>query len=223
MDATYAAPYTYSPLFHKEELAWEIFHQLWLGKDCWTNTVLGVPRREHYSSDRNLPYTYGQGDYARTYHPSPWHPAMRVVQDLLLLRLSINFDLCFMNGYVTGQDHLGWHADDSPMIDHQAPIAVVSLGDVRQLWFRPKIMTIGCHICGKLVYEPHGMLCSIPGEMTIKAAQDYQRLCVEKQNVEHGSLLVMAAGMQQTHEHRKPKSDRICSPQMSLTFRKSKP
>lgn len=41
----------------------------------------------------------------------------------------------------------------------------------------------------------------------------------EKLLLEPGSLLIMHAGMQETHEHRIPKCDRICGPRVSLTFR----
>jgi hypothetical protein len=35
----------------------------------------------------------------------------------------------------------------------------------------------------------------------------------------NGSLFIMEAGMQSTHKHRIPKSDKICEPRISLTFR----
>ena len=42
---------------------------------------------------------------------------------------------------------------------------------------------------------------------------------VEKITLGHGSVLVMHAGMQQTHLHRIPKHSRPCGPRISLTFR----
>lgn len=42
---------------------------------------------------------------------------------------------------------------------------------------------------------------------------------VEKFTLGHGSILVMNAGMQQTHQHRIPKHDRPCGTRISLTFR----
>lgn len=42
---------------------------------------------------------------------------------------------------------------------------------------------------------------------------------VEKIRLEHGSLLLMLPGMQQTHYHRIPKHDRPCGPRISLTYR----
>lgn len=41
----------------------------------------------------------------------------------------------------------------------------------------------------------------------------------EKLLLAHGSLLVMSPGMQDTHQHRIPKSNRQCGERISLTFR----
>lgn len=35
----------------------------------------------------------------------------------------------------------------------------------------------------------------------------------------HGSLMIMPAGFQQTHQHKIPKGDRPCGPRVSLTYR----
>lgn len=42
---------------------------------------------------------------------------------------------------------------------------------------------------------------------------------IEKVKLGSGSLFVMPAGMQQTHEHRIPKHSAQCGPRVSLTFR----
>ena len=43
-----------------------------------------------------------------------------------------------MNRYLNQRDHLGWHADDSPEMDDERPIASISLGVEREIWFKPK-------------------------------------------------------------------------------------
>lgn len=45
---------------------------------------------------------------------------------------------CFLNMYEDGTDALGWHADDDPSIDHDKPIAVVTLGQGRMIHYRGK-------------------------------------------------------------------------------------
>lgn len=42
---------------------------------------------------------------------------------------------------------------------------------------------------------------------------------VDRVLLEAGSVLLMAAGMQQTHQHKIPKHEWPCDPRVSLTFR----
>lgn len=49
--------------------------------------------------------------------------------------------------------------------------------------------------------------------------RDRERTFVDKLRLENGSGLIMPAGMQDTHDHRIPKSDRKCGPRISFTFR----
>lgn len=42
---------------------------------------------------------------------------------------------------------------------------------------------------------------------------------IEKLKLKHGSLCLMSAGMQDTHQHRIPKASYECGPRVSLTFR----
>jgi alkylated DNA repair dioxygenase AlkB len=165
----------------------EIFRELtttlpWVRRDS-------TPRMECFYSTVGLPYTYGSGNFSRTYNPEP------VFNDLVM---SINekvklyntdggiFELCFLNRYLTQRDHLGWHADDSPEIAKDKPIVVVTFGAEREIWFK----RIG------------------------KDEND-----VESVLLHHGSVLVMPAGFQQTHLHRIPKSGNVCGERISLTFR----
>lgn len=96
-----------------------------------------TPRDEFYANDTPAAYTYGTGEHARTYEPSPWHPLMLDIRAVLEAHLDTNLDVCFMNRYAGPRDHLGWHADDSPEMDPARPIVTVSLGAVRDIQFRP--------------------------------------------------------------------------------------
>ena len=52
--------------------------------------------------------------------------------------LGVKFEVCFLNGYETsGGGSLGWHADDSESMDDGRPIAIVTLGAEREIWFAP--------------------------------------------------------------------------------------
>ncbi len=107
---------------------------------------LDAPRGEYYSNDHGAPYTYGRGRGVRTYEARPWHPFMLEMRGHIekLLRLDPHckgtgpLDVCFLNRYENERDHLGWHADDSPEMDHERPIAIISLGAERDIEFRLK-------------------------------------------------------------------------------------
>jgi alkylated DNA repair dioxygenase AlkB len=51
-------------------------------------------------------------------------------------QLGVRFNSLLLNRYRNGADRMGWHADDEPELDDQAPIASLSLGVARDLRFR---------------------------------------------------------------------------------------
>ena len=156
----------------------------------------GAPRRECWFNPYGLEYTYGSGEFARTYQAHDLTENDTLAQCLITsfkTRLNTghntSFDCCFVNGYEHGRQHLGWHADDSPEMDMNHPIAVVSLGAAREIWFRHK--------------------------------DDRSGENVSKRMLGNGSLLLMHSGMQRDWQHRIPKSSvQDCGPRLSLTFRK---
>lgn len=111
-------------------------NQLW-DSIAWENRA-GAPRYESWMNDYALPYTYGSGDHARTYEAVAWHPLADEIRGILNETDHTSYDCCFINGYAHQHQHLGWHADDSPEMDHEHPIAVVSFGAPREIWFRAK-------------------------------------------------------------------------------------
>lgn len=153
-----------------------------------------TPRREYYANEAGVPYTYGKGMGRRSYDPSPWHPVMLQIREKLEQHTGTKFEVCFLNGYENQRDHLGWHADDSPEMDDTRPIAIVSLGSEREIWFREQGETRP----GAAVFRPSSLA---------------------KLKLEHGSLCLMAPGMQDTHYHRIPKAGFDCGERISLTFR----
>lgn len=155
-----------------------------------------APRRECWFNPYGQDYTYGTGEHARTYRSHPLAAflggAGEVVYHIMASlndRTGSRYDCCFINGYEHGRQHLGWHSDDSPEMDADHPIATVSLGAEREIWFRP---------------------------VGDKSGEN-----VEKLMLGHGSAAIMAAGMQQTWQHRIPKSPKAdCGPRLSLTYRR---
>lgn len=96
-------------------------------------------RKEYFMSD--LPRSYSYKAYGvegkREYHSSPYTDPVEAI------RRALNdpghaYNVCFLNRYDTQHNQLGWHADDSPEMDHDHPIAVVSFGAEREIWWKPK-------------------------------------------------------------------------------------
>ena len=151
-----------------------------------------TPRMEYFTSTIGRPYTYGKGDFARTYEPNPDVHVITLLTAELKNATGVDYELCFLNRYMDQTQHLGWHSDNSPEIDDARPIAIVSLGVERDIWFR-----------------------KIPGALP----GDPVHTETAKAKLTHGSLCVMAPGMQDTHQHRIPKASWQCGERISLTFR----
>jgi alkylated DNA repair dioxygenase AlkB len=127
-------PWTYIPGFVKDpdaafkalsnELGWE-------RRDS-------TPREEYYCNDLSLDYTYGSGAGRRTYRAKPYHERILAIRSSLEVLTGSTFETCFLNRYLDQSDHLGWHADDSPEMDDDRPIGIISLGVEREIWFMPK-------------------------------------------------------------------------------------
>lgn len=102
----------------------------------WENRT--AARREAFFATVTDPYTYGTGDYARTYVPRPMDARVAEIGKMITDMLNIaEFELCFLNYYANQRMQLGWHADDAEAIDHTRPIAVVSFGAEREIWTKP--------------------------------------------------------------------------------------
>lgn len=100
-----------------------------------------TPRSEYYINDIPVPYTYGKGRGVREYLPQPTHPVIEEIKSNLKELTGFTFEVCFLNRYHNQSDHLGWHADDSPEMDDNRPIAVISFGVEREIWYCPQSNT----------------------------------------------------------------------------------
>jgi hypothetical protein len=106
-------------------------------------------RQECFMALTPTSYTYGSGRGIRTYESIPYLPWVEAIRQHLNsaplihdgLGLAVKtrqYNVCFLNRYEDAGQHLGWHADDSPGMDHKHPIAVVSFGQAREIWWRHK-------------------------------------------------------------------------------------
>lgn len=120
-----------------------IFNKL-LNMDGWLEETSA--RKEYVMSDENKSYTYGKGIGRRTYWPKPFHPDVNLLMNNMnnLLWVGPNlccYNVCFLNRYDTQKNQLGWHSDDSPEMDEKHPIAVISFGSEREIWWKLKTET----------------------------------------------------------------------------------
>lgn len=97
-------------------------------------------RKECFFNKRGTEYTYGEGRGQRTYIPA--NPMLSPTWlshcwDIVEAHHDKPFEACFINGYENQWQHLGWHADDSDMINHELAIVVISFGAEREIWTKP--------------------------------------------------------------------------------------
>lgn len=93
-------------------------------------------RQECFMSDPIQEYTYGQGRGVRTYVSVPFDCGVDKIMEELNVEFELDFNGCFLNHYLNHRQHLGWHADDFDRMDHAHPIAVISVGQPREIWWR---------------------------------------------------------------------------------------
>ncbi len=104
-------------------------------------------RKEYFMAERDpgsdepVTYTYGTPPHDKTYVSGKWHAATIGTMWYINERFRTSYNVCFLNRYDTEQNQLGWHSDDSPGMLHEHPIAVVSFGEPREIWWREKGQT----------------------------------------------------------------------------------
>jgi alkylated DNA repair dioxygenase AlkB len=176
-----------------------------------------VPRCEYYYNLDGLPYSYGKPEYARTYESQP-HDAVSLK---LLHRIAeqvahTQYDTCFLNRYLDHSDSLQWHSDNSPEMDDEKPIVILTLGQEREIWFRKIPGEEKCVACNGTgiydsEYQPPCGACKGTGKSEPEA--------VTKVILPHGSACIMPPGFQDTHQHRIPKGGHCMGGRISLTYR----
>lgn len=92
-------------------------------------------RRECFMSDIERDYQYIEN--GPVYKSIAMHPVVKMIMEKINYLYGYKLDVCFLNYYIDKTKALGWHADDSHPIDQTQPIAVVSLGSEREIWWKP--------------------------------------------------------------------------------------
>ena len=165
----------------------------------WQQPLVRVYGRQHptprltcWVADPGCTYRYSGLEQAIT----AWTPPLSALRQRLQQQLGVRFNSLLLNRYRDGSDRMGWHADDEPELDPQAPIASLSLGVSRDLRFRPR---------------------PADGAATGTAAAAFNLPLAD------GDLLVMEAPTQRHWQHALPERRRLSSERINLTFRLIRP
>lgn len=92
-------------------------------------------RQEAFMSEIEREYQYITN--GPIYKSQPFHSIVLEIMNEVNNFLGSELDVCFLNYYKDNTKALGWHSDDSHPIDQTQPIAVVSIGQEREIWWKP--------------------------------------------------------------------------------------
>lgn len=136
-----------------DEVPWQTHDLVLFGKK------LTEPRLSAWVGDDGVSYTYS--GVPRT--PAPWTPTLDTLRRLCESRLDallprVAFNSVLANLYRSGDDSMGWHADDEPELGPTPVIASLSFGDERRFDFRHRATGESTSIV-----LPHGSLLVMSG------------------------------------------------------------
>lgn len=83
------------------------------------------------------PYDYSQMNYAVT----EMHPMLAPIADLLEERIGFRPNNCLLNYYEGGDNTMGYHSDETEILEPETGVAIVSVGSARDITFREKANT----------------------------------------------------------------------------------
>ena len=112
-----------------QSLNWETDQLVMFGE------VITTKRKVVWVGDDGLSYTYS----GVKKHPSPWTTELLAIKTKLEELAQWKFNSCLLNLYHNGSEGMGWHSDNEPELNPKAPIASLSLGEIRKFAFRHKI------------------------------------------------------------------------------------
>ena len=124
-----------SPLFYNlvTELPWRADIVTLFGKTHITT------RQIVWMGDSGIDYQYsGHSRQTIPWTDTVFHVKQHVEQQLLILGIDVNFNSCLLNYYPSGEDGMGYHADNERELGEQPVIASLSLGAMRKFVFKHK-------------------------------------------------------------------------------------
>ena len=112
----------------------------------WQSDIVTLFGKTHVTTrqivwmgDSDASYQYsGHTRQAIAWTDSVFHVKHHVEQQLLKIGIHANFNSCLLNYYPSGDEGMGYHADDEKELGHQPIIASLSLGATRKFVFKHK-------------------------------------------------------------------------------------
>jgi alkylated DNA repair dioxygenase AlkB len=87
-----------------------------------------------WHADPGIVYSYSNN----LLQTRPWTPLLSGIRSKVEVLLNYRFNSVLVNLYRTGEDYVGWHADNEPELGSQPFIASLTFGAERQFAFRHK-------------------------------------------------------------------------------------
>jgi alkylated DNA repair dioxygenase AlkB len=116
-----------------------------------------TPRLTAWQAAPGIQYRYS----GQTHEGAPMNTAIYELAEMLKADWQTPFNSVLLNWYRSGQDAMGWHADDEPELGKQPTIASISLGATRKFALKHKTNPLL-----KSSYElTHGSLLMMKGNL----------------------------------------------------------
>lgn len=130
----------YQPAFFKTIESNELFDALLRTIEWKQDTIkmygreLPLPRLSAWYGENNKPYTYS----GITLNPLSWTKELLLIKNKVETVTKVKFTSVLLNRYRSGQDYVGWHADDEKELGNNPVIGSVNFGATRKFQLRRK-------------------------------------------------------------------------------------
>jgi len=91
-----------------------------------------IPRQQAWFGDAGTKYEYSGKQMLAT----GWTKPLFWLKQRIEAQTALSFNSTLLNRYNDGNDKMGWHADDEPELGDAPAVAIVSLGETRDIQFR---------------------------------------------------------------------------------------
>lgn len=152
----------YYPHFFNAEVA-DSYFRLLMEKVDWKQEGMMMygkpvlfPRLMAWYGDKGSSYAFS----GKRYEPAEWIAELSAINRHVSSVAGVVFNSVLLNRYRSGNDSMGWHADDEPELGRNPVIASVNFGATRRFMFR--------HQQAGLKYElnlAHGSLLIMKGSL----------------------------------------------------------